>query len=138
MLIFLDDGCAHIVDNEADGVMSYPDAIYPEMVAISCSQEPPGDGQLQTRVECIPLEGIFLASCWFTYIEQLPEHSRFHSHTILESRSVLNLKFTHQPLILHILLSPLQPQPHPPSPSPPCAPSLVQCNGYSILCVIHV
>ncbi len=80
-------------------------------------------------VECLPVEGIFLVECWSKSVEQLPEHSRFYSDKVIEDNRVLHLKFTHQSLILPIKCLPLQPQPHPSSPSLTCPTPLVDVNG---------
>ncbi len=48
------------MDNAADGVMSYTEAIHQGLVAVFCSQKPQSDGQPQSRVHCLPVEGILL------------------------------------------------------------------------------
>ncbi len=64
LLIFLDDGCAHLVDNAADSVMNYLEAKHQGLIAVSCRQKRQHDGQPQTSVLCLPVEDTCLADCW--------------------------------------------------------------------------
>ncbi len=129
LLILLDDGWAHFVNNAADGIMSYMEAIHQGMVAVSCYQKPRGDGQPQSRLQCLPEEGIFLGDWWSQSVKQFPEHSWFYSDKVLECSFILDLKLSYQSLILPIKCSPMQPWQHQPPPSPMSPPPLVHCNG---------